>query len=201
MKKQKTAWIWLAAFVLWTALVRMIDVRPIGPEGSTVGFATVNGWFHEFTGVHMTLYTLTDWLSMIPLAIAAGFGLLGLIQWIKRKRICKVDRNLLILGCLYGAVLATYALFEVVVINYRPVLIEGVLEPSYPSSTTMLCMCILPMAAMGCKRKWLAILLMAFTVFMVASRAFSGVHWITDIIGGALLSAGFVSLYGAVTKE
>ena len=200
MKKRKLAAALLAVFVFWTLLVYFVDVRPIGPEGAMVGFAALNEWFHGLTGVHMALYAITDWLSIIPLGIVVGYGVQGLIQWIRRRSIRKVDRNLVLLGCFYGAVLAIFALFEVLVINYRPILIEGVLEPSYPSSTTMLVMCVIPTAVMRCKRKWLAVLLTIFAIFMVAARLLSGVHWLTDIIGGALMSAGLVSLYDSLTN-
>ena len=202
MKKRKCciALGFLAAFLLWTAAVKWIDVQAIGPEGSAVGFATLNGFIHDRIGVHMNLYILTDWLSVIPLGLVAGFGIQGLAQWIRRKSLGKVDRDLLILGGFYAVVMAAFLIFEVVVVNYRPVLIEGILEASYPSSTTMLCMCVLPTAAMRLRScKWLAAVLMAFTVFMVAARLISGVHWLTDIIGGALLSAGLVMLYDSLT--
>ena len=88
----------LAGFALWTAAVSFVDVAAIGPEGSTVGFATVNGFFHDLTGVHMFLYTVTDWLGLVPLCVILGFGLLGLIQWIRRKRLRQVDASILILG-------------------------------------------------------------------------------------------------------
>ena len=84
----------LAAFLLWTAAVCLVDVQAIGPKGSEVGFAGLNGWFHALTGVHMTLYIITDWMGLIPLAVAMGFGLLGLVQWIKRKRLRKVDGSI-----------------------------------------------------------------------------------------------------------
>ena len=190
----------LAAFLLWTAAVKWIDVQAIGPEGSAVGFAAINGYVHDRIGVHMGLYILTDWLSVIPLGLVAGCGIQGLAQWVQRKSLGQVDRDLLILGGFYAAVMAMFLLFEVVVINYRPVLIEGVLEASYPSSTTMLCMCVLPTAAMRLRsRRWLAGILMAFTIFMVAARLISGVHWLTDIIGGGLLSASLVMLYDSLT--
>ena len=190
----------LTAFLLWTAAVKWIDVQAIGPEGSAVGFAALNGFIHDCIGVHMSLYILTDWLSVIPLGLVAGFGLQGLAQWIRRKSLGQVDRDLLVLGGFYAAVMAAFLLFEVMVINYRPVLIEGVLEASYPSSTTMLCMCVLPTAAMRLRsRRWLAGLLMTFTIFMVAARLISGVHWLTDIIGGGLLSASLVILYDSLT--
>ena len=197
MKKRKltAALACFGAFVLWTWLVQFVQVRPIGPEGSAVGFAALNGWFHDLTGAHMALYTITDWLSLIPLGFVAGFGLLGFVQLIRGR----LERSIIVLGCFYAAVLAAFALFEVLVINYRPILIEGVLEASYPSSTTMLCLCVMPTAVMqlrsrGCKR-WLSMLLTVFTIFMVAARAISGVHWITDIIGGVLMSAALVKAY------
>ena len=198
----------LVAFVLWTVLVRVVDVQQIGPEGSVVGFAAFNAFVHGITGVHMGLYELTDLLSVIPLAIIGGFGFLGLVQWIKRKSFAKVDYSILVLGGFYILVLAIFALFEVMVINYRPVLIEGKLEASYPSSTTMLVMCVLPTAVMQLRGRiqnrvlnhGVSFVLGAFMGFMVVVRLISGVHWITDIIGGALLSTGLVVLYTAFVK-
>ena len=102
----------LSAFVLWTAAVRHIDVQPIGPRASAVGFADLNRWVHELTGVHMALYTLTDWLGVVPIFVAFGFALMGLFQWIQRKRLRKVDKSLLILGGFYLAVMAAYLFFE-----------------------------------------------------------------------------------------
>ena len=138
----------LGAFVVWTAAVRLVDVQPIGPQGSAVGFATINSWVHNLTGVHMSLYTVTDWLGLVPIAFAIGFALLGLIQWVKRKHLRQVDFSILVLGGFYLLVMAAYVLFEVFVINYRPVLINGCLEASYPSSTTMLVLCVMPTAIM-----------------------------------------------------
>lgn len=198
----------LTAFILWTVAVKFIDVSPIGPDGSYVGFATINGLFHKLTGVHMSLYTVTDWLSLIPVGFVAGFGTLGLIQLIKRKRILRVDYDILILGGFYIAVMAVYILFEIVAVNYRPVLIEGVQEASYPSSTTMLVMCIMPTAIMqlnsrlkstGLKNA-VSFILYLFTAFMVAGRLISGVHWLSDIVGGALFSVGLVMMYKAIIE-
>ena len=154
----------------------------------------------------MTLYTLTDWLGLVPIVLVMGFGTLGLIQWIKRKHLLKVDYSILVLGGFYVAVMAAYAFFEVFVINYRPVLIEGRLEASYPSSTTMLAMCVMPTAIMQLRartqnkrfRGLVTAAITAYIVFMVIGRLVSGVHWLSDIIGGALLSTGLVLLYRAV---
>ena len=193
----------LVAFVLWTALVRFVDVQAIGPEDSAVGFATLNGFIHELTGVNWFLYTVTDWLGLVPIAVALGFTILGLVQLIKRKSLWKVDHSILALGAFYIVVMVAYIFFEVVLINYRPTLIDGYLEASYPSSTTMLVMCVMPTAATQLNVRikntivrWCAIItIVAFTAFMVIGRLISGVHWITDIIGGALFSTGIVTTY------
>lgn len=198
----------LGAFALWTAAVCQVDVQPIGPRGSEVGFAALNRLVHSATGVHMPLYTLTDWLGLVAVPVGLGFALLGLVQWIKRRSIRKVDRSLLVLGVFYAAVLAVYVFFETHVVNYRPVLIEGVLEASYPSSTTLLTLCVMPTAAMqlGSRIKNRALrnaVIIAIAVFaggMVLGRLVSGVHWFTDIVGGVLLSAGLVSMYCAFCK-
>ena len=196
----------LAAFVLWTITICQIDVQAIGPQDSTVGFATLNGFVHDLTGVHMQLYTITDWLGLVPVAFIFGFALLGLAQWIKRKHILKVDGSLLVLGGFYMVVMAAYLFFERFVINYRPVLIEGFLEASYPSSTTLLVLCVMPTAMMQlCEhiknrilKRCVAVAIATFIVFMVVGRLISGVHWLTDIIGGALLSAGLVMMYDSI---
>ena len=198
----------LAAFVLWTVLVCFVDVQAIGPEGSSVGFATLNGCVHDFTGVNMSLYVITDWLGLIPVGVAFGFAVLGLVQWIKRKSILKVERSILALGGFYIVVMAVYILFQMVVINYRPTLIDGYLEASYPSSTTMLVTCVMPTAMMQFRARiknkvfsrCVMIAIAVFIVFMVIGRLVSGVHWITDIIGGALLSAAIVLMYYAISN-
>ena len=193
----------LTAFVLWTVAVSLVDVRAIGPQASSVGFATLNGWVHRLTGVHFGLYRITDWLGLVPIALCAAFGILGLCQWVTRKSLCKVDRDILLLGGFYLLTMAVYILFEYVVINYRPVLIDGRLEASYPSSTTMLTLCVMPTAIMQLQRrmkqgpcKQLILLTgRAFTAFMVIGRLLSGVHWFSDIVGGVLLSSALVMLY------
>lgn len=203
MKKLFVSISFLVAFAVWTALVCFVDIAAIGPNESTVGFAVLNGWFHSFTGVNMWLYTVTDWLSLIPVFIMMGFAVLGLVQWIGRKSILKVDFNILALGGFYIVTLFAYLFFEEIVINYRPTLINGFLEASYPSSTTLLVLCVMISALTQFNlrirnsvfRALVATLIIAFIIFMVGGRLVSGVHWLTDIIGGILLSLGLIYMY------
>ena len=212
MEKKNSRLFWvgvglLAVFVLWTVLIRFVDVEAIGPRQSSVGFATLNGYIHNLTGVNMSLYIITDWLGLVPISVAFGFAVLGLVQWIKRKSLLKVDRSILTLGGFYIVVMAVYILFEIVVVNYRPTLINGYLEASYPSSTTMLVMCVMPTAMMQLRpriknnlfRRCVMLVIAVFIAFMVIGRLVSGVHWITDIIGGALFSTAIVLMYYAIS--
>ncbi len=212
MKKIRYLYISIASiilFVLWTIAVCFIDVKAIGPKNSVVGFSAINTSFHKATGVNMWLYAVTDWLSIIPLCIVIGFALLGLLQLIKRKNLFRVDYDILILGIFYIVVFSVFIFFEVFPVNYRPVLIEGILEASYPSSTTMLVLCVMPTAYMQFNkridnirlRKYLSLCIKIFTLFMVICRILSGVHWITDIIGACLASCGLVNIYCFLTYE
>jgi undecaprenyl-diphosphatase len=211
MEKKNSRLFWvgvglLAVFVLWTVLIRFVDVEAIGPRQTSVGFATLNGYIHNLTGVNMSLYIITDWLGLVPIGVAFGFAILGIVQCIKRKSLLKVDRSILTLGGFYIVVMAIYILFEIVVINYRPTLIDGYLEASYPSSTTILVMCVMPTAMMQLRtrikndlfRRCVMLTITVFITFMVIGRLVSGVHWITDIIGGALLSTAIVLMYYSI---
>ncbi len=211
MKKKNciTVTILYAIFVIFTVLVANINVMPIGPEGSSVGFASVNGPFHELIGTNMTWYKISEVFGYTALFSCVIFGCIGLIQIIKRKSVLKVDRDILYLGIFYLAVLAFYALFEKVIINYRPVILDEGLEASYPSSHTMLTICTMSVAMMQITRRVidgriktllisLCILIMAGTLI---GRVLSGVHWLTDIIGALLLSVALVYTYRMVLKS
>ncbi len=193
----------IGAFALWTALIQCVDVQAVGQNGTKIGFADFNVWFHQLTGVHMTIYTITDWLGLVPIFICLCFGVLGLVQLIKRRSLRKVDSDLLLLGAYYVLIIVCYLVFEMIPINYRPVLIEGRLEASYPSSTTLLVLSVMPTLMFQVFRrvtnplirKAAAVFVIAFSAFMVIGRLLSGVHWATDIIGSVLLSAGLYMLY------
>lgn len=202
----------LAVFVVFTVLVSVVDVKPIGRQGSDVGFAAANETFRDFTGYRESLYDFTEILGYLFLVPIAAFGLLGLYQLIKRKSLLKVDRDILLLGCFYAVLLAAYVLFEKLVINYRPEFAgETALEPSYPSSHTLLFGGVMATAVMqllkrirnsAAKRIAVCAAVVA-TVLVVLGRLFSGVHWLTDIIGGVILGTALVWLYyaAAFAKE
>lgn len=201
-KKRRMGVALLAAFVVWTVLITHVDVQPVGQNGTDIGFATFNTWFHELTGVHMKIYTITDWLGLVPIVICLCFAVLGLVQLIQRKSLRNVDADIILLGVYYILVICGYLFFEMVPINYRPIPIEGIMEASYPSSTTLLVLSVMPTLKFqvdrrtdnGTVRRITTAFVILFSAFMVIGRLVAGVHWATDIVGAVLLSAGLFLL-------
>lgn len=195
----------LVGFAIWTWLIQRVDVQPAGQGETDIGFATFNGWFHSVTGVHMSINTITDWAGLVPIFVCIVFGGIGLCQLMKRRSLFKVDRDLIFLGIYYVVVIFGYLIFEMIPINYRPILIEGILEASYPSSTTLLVLSVMPTMIFQVNRRVTSLtvkrivcaLASAFSAFMVIGRLIAGVHWFTDIVGAVILSAGLFCLYKA----
>lgn len=198
--------------ITFTILVKVVDVKQIGVNNSSIGFATLNQFIFETTGVNMIWYHITDWLGLIPVFMAIVYAFIGLIQLIKRRSIFKVDKDIILLGLYYIIVIALYVFFEKVIINYRPILMNGFLEASYPSSHTLMTICICGSSILINKKlfnnkitkviNYLSIIIITITV---VGRLISGVHWFTDIIGGILISSGllmtFYSLLSIINKE
>jgi undecaprenyl-diphosphatase len=195
----------LILFAVWTWLIQVIDVRVAGQTETTIGFAALNVWFHDWTGVHMPLYVVTDWLGLVPLIVCLWFFGIGVTQWVVRRSLFQVDLDIIFLGIYYALVVSTYLVFEMIPINYRPVLIDGARETSYPSSTTLLVLSVMPTLKFQIDRRShrsavrtiTTIFVILFSVFMAGGRMIAGVHWLSDIIGSVLLSAGLFLLYRA----
>ena len=181
--------------IIYTLLVKYVDTSTIGPNGSVVGFSSLNSFVFNLTGNNMTLYKITEILGIIPILIALMYAVIGLIQVIDRKSL-KVDKELIALGILYIIVILIYVFFEKCIINYRPVIIDGVLEASYPSSHTLLSICICGSSLLINKYlfnnekiyKYINIISIISMVLIVLGRLLSGVHWASDIIGSIIIS-------------
>lgn len=192
-----------ALFGLLTLLVLKVDVQPIGPNSSTIGLATINQLIWNLTGENIIWYHITDWLGLVGIFTAFSFAVFGLIQLIKRKSLLKVDPDIYILGAFYILVIVCYCFFEINIVNYRPVLMNGYLEASYPSSHTMIICCLMGTAMLQFKSRIknkivlriVNTISMAIIIVTVIGRLISGVHWFSDIIGGLLLSGALIMLY------
>ena len=211
MKKFANSYIFGFLFVIFSLWIRLFDVQPVGPEGSSIGFAALNVAVHEFFGMHMFWYKLTQALGLFAIAVAGVFAVTGLVQLIQRKSLSKVDKKILMLGVIYILVILLYALFEKVPFNYRPVVLDPAegLEPSYPSTHTMLILTIFgtAVAVLGdyIKKAKLVLLLkivcLVIMALTIVGRLVCGVHWFTDIAGGVIISLFFINLFRDLTKE
>lgn len=195
-------------FVIFTILVKTIDVKPIGPNSTSVGFSTLNGFMLNKIGVNMIFYQITQVLGLIPILIAALYGIKGIIQLVKRKSLFKVDSEIIILGIFYAITIIIYLFFEKFIVNYRPVLMDGKLEASYPSSHTMISIFI-SLSAIIVNRyliknsninKKINIFILIVMFLIVIGRTISGVHWFSDILGGLLISAFLVKSFDTLLR-
>lgn len=212
-KKKNLCWaiVLTLLFLIFTLLICTVDVQPIGPEGTKVGFAGLNEKAFALLGENTAYYTLTQLLGYFAIVVAASFGVVGLCQWIRRKNILKVDRNILALGVLFLVVIGLYFFFSKFAINYRPVILpdETAPEASFPSSHTMLALTVFGGALIILREKvtervlrvMLTVLALILIAVTVIGRLLSGAHWLTDIIAGILLTVALLSWFNLGRKE
>ena len=192
--------------VVFTILVKVVDVKQVGVNETSIGFVTLNQFVFKTTGVNMIWYHITDWLGLMPIFMAMVYSLLGLVQLVKRKSLFKVDKEIIILGLFYVVVISIYIFFEKVIVNYRPILMNGFLEASYPSSHTLMTICFCGSSVIVNKKlfnnkitKLMNMLSLIIILITVIGRLISGVHWFTDIIGGIFISIALImTLYSLV---
>ncbi len=216
MKKGKSNFlvstILILSAIVFTILVKVVDVQSVGVNGTSIGFATINMLIFKSIGVNMVCYHITDCLGLVPILIATVYAIIGVIQLVKRKSLFKVDKEIILLGIFYIVVIAIYVLFEKVIINYRPILMNGYLEASYPSSHTLMTICLCGSSIMINKKlfnnkfsKHINILSVIIILITVIGRLISGVHWFTDIVGGIIISISLLmtlrSIIEKITKD
>lgn len=190
----------------FTVLVKVVDVKQVGVNETSIGFATVNQFVFNLFGVNMIWYHITDWLGLVPIFMAMTYALIGFVQLIKRKSLYKVDKEIIILGIFYVVVIALYLFFEKVIVNYRPILMDGFIEASYPSSHTLMTICLCGSSIIVNRKlfnnkitKFMNILSIVIVLITIIGRLISGVHWFTDIIGGIFISiALLMTLYSTI---
>ena len=205
-KKFVTAAVSFGLFLLLILLIKVVDVAAVGPEGTEIGLSKLNVAIHNLFGENLGWYKVTNVLGYLAILIGIGFAAIGGLQLIYRRSILKVDKEILLLGCLYVVTVIFYVFFEKVIVNYRPILMpdgEGI-EASFPSSHTMLS-CVILGSGLGLLKKYakknktvqlvLTVLFAVLLALIIAGRLISGVHWFTDILGGLLLSAALLNAY------
>ncbi len=211
-KKLITAAVCFGLFLLLILLIKLVDVAPVeAVDGTEIGLSKLNFAIHDLFGEHLEWYKVTNILGYLAILVALGFAALGGLQLVYRRSILKVDKEILLLGCLYVVTVIFYVFFEKVIVNYRPMLMPDGAGPeaSFPSSHTVLS-CVILGSGLTLLKKYTKknrtvqlVLTVAFAVMLaliVAGRLLSGVHWFTDILGGLLLSAALLNAYEGLLK-
>lgn len=182
--------------IIFTLLVVKFDVKSVGVNATNIGFSSLNTFVFSKIGTSNIWYNITEVLGYIALVLVFIYGLYGAYDLIKKKCILKVNKDIIILGVFYIIVFGLYILFENIIINYRPILVDGTLEASYPSSHTLLSICVFGSSILINKKLFankkiniINIILLLMMTLTVIGRLLSGMHWFTDIIGGVLISS------------
>lgn len=169
----------------------------------------MNDAVFNFFGENKTLDKISDVLLIAMLAIVAGFALSGLVQLIKRNKLKKVDSEILAMIPSLLLLVAVYFVFEKIwVLNYRPILINGIAEPSFPSTHTLIAVTVLGMTMMALpkyiknrrQRILIDVLALVAMVAMAFLRVASGMHWMTDVLGGVIFGIDLVLVYGGALR-
>lgn len=212
MKKKRlfVGFLSLALFIGYTYLVKTVDVQKVGEQGVTVGFATLNGVFNGIIGYNEGIYNLSNYIGYLCFVICGIYGSIGIIQLITRRNVFKVDKEIILLGFLYVTILILKIIFDnLIIINYRPFYIDGILESSYPSSHTVMALVVSGSAVIINKKKYNNVIAKignyicsVLMVSIIVTRVLSGVHWCTDIIGAVILSFSLLLIYsGLITNK
>lgn len=187
--------VWLVIFIVFTFSLKFVGVEAIGPQDSKVGYAKINGAFFNFTGVNELMDKVSDILALIAILMGIYFVIKGLIQLIKRRSFTEVDSEIYLLAIFLVLMAAVYILFNIITINYRPILEDGALEASYPSSHTLLAICISGYVMVMDENKYLSYGALFVMVASTLCRLLSGVHWFTDIIGAIFIACSLTCFF------
>lgn len=196
-------------FIVFTILVKTVDVTYFPTEETTIGFSSLNLTVFQALGTNDLSFEVSEVMGLLILTAPVFFAFLAFSQWVKRKSLLKIDHDLWILFATYALTIAFYALFEIIVINYRPILVNDLIEASYPSSHTLLAIVIGGTSFLEVKNRmkwvWLKVSLMVLLSFLTVAipmlRLLSGVHWLTDIIAGILLGTSMLFLYQGIRSS
>ena len=143
----------------------------------------------------------TDIILIASIASLAVFAIFGLCQWIKRKSIKKVDKELIFMLIPLILMAIVYFVFDKFLIwNTRP---DGSGEPSFPSTHVMVVATIFLLIALVLPRyikskaacALLDLMMLIFIVLTCVGRVLANKHWTSDVIGALVFSLVFALIY------
>ncbi|RKM58449.1 phosphatase PAP2 family protein [Butyrivibrio sp. X503] len=210
-KKTTKPFVFFVITVVYTLLITFVDRKPVGAEGTSVGFSCFNTVIRDAIGLNVMWDKITDVFMLVAVLVALYFAVMGLLSLIREKSLLKVDKDLYVLAGIYVVIAILYVAFSKIPINYRPFLSPGEteLETSFPSTHVLVVGTILSTAVINLKKKienqklikiitYVSVFIIVMTVI---GRLLSGVHWFTDIVGGVLMFLTLTAAYASVADR
>ncbi len=150
---------------------------------------------------------ITNIILISSFAVLAIFVILAICQWISRKSLKKVDKELLWFPLPLALVAATYVVFDkFLVLNTRP---DGSGEPSFPSTHVMVATTIFLLAAIVLPKyikskvacAVLYVFMLAFIALVSAGRVLANKHWLSDVLGALGFAIVFALIYYLIIRR
>lgn len=194
-------------FAVFTIIAKFVDTGLVLTTNTKIGLSSINKPIFDSIKISDAWGTVSTVLFLVAALVALALIVIGVREFIKTKQLSKVNHKILFLIGLYMLTVFFYFLFEILIVNYRPLLDEGLAKASYPSSHTLL-VCVVCLSACFVvpdyiKNKPLKItiisLLILISLLTPVTRMLAGMHWFSDIIGSLLLSAALVMCYYSTT--
>lgn len=200
----------LVLFNILMILLCFVNVKEVEPFGKIGLYGFNNTYRHDY---NKTLDIISDvllYLSIAAFVAAVVYFAYGLIK----NKFKKVDYRLLVYFIITVCVVITYLIFDhVVKLNNRPNIIDGELEGSFPSTHVLMATyLLLPLTTLFFKEGRekdtkkidldTIVTTIAFVIIgaMFVLRLWSGMHWMTDCIGGVLLGVFYFGFYYFITS-
>ena len=197
----------VAAAMRAAALLAILIALTIGvlTHGHVTGLDTaVTNWFvaHRSVALDMVAMGITDVGS--PAATAAAGVICGVLLWWRMRSVIPAC---VVIGTVAAAALASTALKAIVGRPRPPLELQLIVETdhSFPSGhvtgTAALLGILAVCVGVGRSRTvqgWLAVFVTTGVAVVALTRLYLGVHWLSDVIAGAVLAGVFVTLGAAV---
>lgn len=190
-------------FAIFTILVKFVDTSVVATTGTQIGLSSINKPLFDFFGANETWGTISTLLFVIAGVVVLTLATIAVVEMIKSKSLFKINHKLLLVALLYVLTAIFYVIFEFVIINYRPLLDEGLIKASYPSSHTLL-ICVVCLSACLIVPDYIksnplkitiTTILCLISVLAPITRLLAGMHWFTDVVASIILSLALVMLY------
>ena len=154
---------------------------------------------------------ITNIILILSLIALGAFAVLGLVQWIKRKSLKKVDKQLRWFPLPLALMAATYVVFDKFLpkfFDFMPTRPNGSGEPSFPSTHVMIVATIFFITTIilpkYIKNKVVRIILELLMVIGLAltctGRVMANMHTPIDVLGGIAFAFIFAEIYFQIIK-